>query len=74
MPRQKNLGVILLIAVSAFLSISFVLAFRGQPQGTRHPDFAPSYQGPVNIDPSLLHGEATAPKLENATLKYVCPV
>jgi FAD-linked sulfhydryl oxidase len=60
----------MIIAVSAFLGITFVLTFRSQAEGTRHPDYVPSYQEPLGaVDPSLLHGEATAPKLENATLK-----
>jgi len=63
-----------IIGVSAFLGITFISIFRSQAEGTRHPDYLPSYTGPigaVKIDDGILHGEATAPKLENATLKYV---
>lgn len=71
-PRRQNFGVLMIIAVSAFLGLTFVLTFRNQAEGTRHPDYVPSYQEPIGaVDPSLLHGAASAPKLENATLKYV---
>lgn len=65
MPRRNHLT-LLIIAVSAFLGISFVLAFRNQAEGTRHPTYA---QAPIPVTDSILHGEATAHKLENATLK-----
>jgi len=58
----------MIIAVSAFLGFTFVLSFRNQAQGTRHSDY--QYQQDVNVDDGLLKGAATAPKLENATLKY----
>jgi len=63
----------MIIAISAFLGISFVLAFRNQAEGTRHPDYRPSYTQNVHVQDVLLKGEATAPKLENATLKYISP-
>lgn len=71
MPRRQNITVFMIIAVSAFLGFIFVSSFRNQAQGTRHPDYAPSYQyqQDVNLDDGLLKGAATAPKLENATLK-----
>jgi hypothetical protein len=65
MPR-KNHFTVLLVGVAAFLCIVFVLAFRGQAHGTRDP----SYQQ-VHVSGDVLHGEATAQKLENATLKLV---
>jgi hypothetical protein len=71
MARRQHITVLMVIAVSAFLGIFFVSIFRGQAEGTRHPDYLPSYteQVPGHVDAGLLHGEATAPKLENATLK-----
>jgi hypothetical protein len=74
-PRRQNLGVLMIIAVSAFLGLTFVLTFRNQAEGTRYPDYASSYQEPIGtVDPSVLHGTASAPKLENATLKCIaCP-
>lgn len=72
MPRRQHLTLLTIIGVSAFLGITFVSIFRSQAEGTRHPDYLPSYTGPigaVKIDDGILHGEATAPKLENATLK-----
>jgi hypothetical protein len=70
MPRRQHVTLAMLIAVSAFICITLVLAFHGQAEGTRHPDYVPSYQEHIGaVDPSLLHGAASAPKLENATLK-----
>jgi FAD-linked sulfhydryl oxidase len=69
MPRRQHLTVFMIIAVSAFLGITFVLSFRNQAEGTRHPDYIPSYTQDVHVQDGLLKGEATAPKLENATLK-----
>ena len=71
MPRRQHVTLAMLMAVSAFICITFILAFRGQAGETRHSDYAPSYQEPLAaVDPGLLHGAASAPKLENATLKY----
>jgi FAD-linked sulfhydryl oxidase len=71
MPRRQNVTFVMLMGVSAFLVITFVLMFRGQAEGTRHPEYLASYQEPLGeVDPTLLHGAASAPKLENATLKY----
>jgi hypothetical protein len=71
MARRQHITLLMLIAVSAFLGIFFVSMFRGQAEGTRDPDYLPSYTGQLSghVDAELLHGEATAPKLENATLK-----
>jgi len=55
-----------------FLGISFVLAFRRQAEGTRHPTYGggrPNSPILAPVDANVLHGEASAPKLENATLK-----
>ncbi|RAL62947.1 hypothetical protein DID88_004036 [Monilinia fructigena] len=66
------------IAVAAFLCISFVLTFRNQNHGTRSVDYGtqseysaefPLDKTPILVDNNVLHGVATAPKLENATLK-----
>jgi hypothetical protein len=71
MARRQHITLLMLIAVSAFLGIFFVSIFRGQAEGTRHSGYLPSYTEQVSgyVDAGLLHGEATAPKLENATLK-----
>ena len=71
MARRQHITLLMLIAVSAFLGIFFVSIFRGQAEGTQHSDYLPSYIEQVSghVDAGLLHGEATAPKLENATLK-----
>lgn len=71
MPRRQHITVLMIVGVSAFLGILFVSFSRGV-EGTRHPDYLPSYQEPLSthLEEGILHGEATAPKLENATLKY----
>jgi hypothetical protein len=71
MARRQHITLLMLIAVSAFLGIFFVSISRGQAEGTQHSDYLPSYTEQVSghVDAGLLHGEATAPKLENATLK-----
>lgn len=72
MPRRQNFAVLMVIGLAAFIATSFVLTFRNQAEGTRHPDYVASYREPIGeVDPSLLHGAASAPKLENATLKCV---
>ncbi|KAH6671069.1 FAD dependent sulfhydryl oxidase-like protein Erv2 [Halenospora varia] len=69
MPRRQHITMLMILAISAFLGITFVLSFRSKAEGTRHPDYVPSYQQPVTVEDGLLKGVATAPKLENATLK-----
>jgi FAD-linked sulfhydryl oxidase len=70
-PRRQHFSVLMILGLSAFLAITFVLTFRRQAEGTRHPDYVPSYEEPIGaIDEGVLHGTASAPKLENATLKY----
>jgi FAD-linked sulfhydryl oxidase len=65
MARRQHLTY-LLMAIFAFLGISFLLAFRNQAEGVG----SPSYKQPaIPVSDSILHGEASAPKLENATLK-----
>jgi FAD-linked sulfhydryl oxidase len=58
----------MVIALSVFLCLSFLLAFRGQPEDKGLANLTP-YKGDVTSDPTILHGEAKAAKLENATLK-----
>lgn len=70
MPRRQHVTLLFIVAVSAFLGISFLLAFRGEPEG----GLPTSYKGEVTADQGILHGEAKAPKLENATLKFVFPL
>lgn len=71
MPRRQHVTVLMIIVISAFLGIFFVGFFRSLPIGTRHPDFAPSHDHPsAHVAEGTLLGEAKAPKLENATLKY----
>ena len=67
MPRRNHLTLILL-AVSAFLTISFILAFRNQASESTYD------QAPIAVTDSILYGEATAHKIENATLKWASHV
>jgi hypothetical protein len=72
MSRRQHITLLTIVGVFAFLAIFFVSIFRNEAEGTRQPDNL--YNGPnggLKIDDGILHGEATAPKLENATLKYV---
>jgi hypothetical protein len=72
MPRRQHITLFTLIGAAAVLAIFFVSIFRNQAEGTRHPDYLASHQDlDLNLDEGILRGEATAPKLENATLKYV---
>ncbi|KAL3417900.1 FAD-linked sulfhydryl oxidase erv2 [Phlyctema vagabunda] len=68
MPRQRNFSTLIIIAVAVFLGLSFVLTFRNQAEATGGSVYEapPALEG---LDKGLLHGAATAPKLENATLK-----
>jgi len=66
MPRRQHVTALFIIGVASFLVVSFILAFRGRPDGLNDISYFPQ---PVIVDSAILHGDATAPKLENATLK-----
>lgn len=63
--------VLLLVLVSAFISIVFVTSFRRQPEGVRHPNAktAPIPAHHVDLQASTLTGHVIAPKLGNETAK-----
>ncbi|CZT42892.1 related to ERV1 protein, mitochondrial precursor [Rhynchosporium secalis] len=71
MPRRQHITLLMILGASAFLGIFFVTFFRGTPEGARSADFFLSREAPQSghVDDNLLHTEAKAPKLENATLK-----
>lgn len=72
MPRRQHVTVLVMLAVAAFLTFSFVWTFgsKGVPAGQVAQDtYKPYFQEPVLLDEGILTGTATAPKLENATLK-----
>ena len=83
MPRPQQMRVIAIVLGSLFLGFSFVSFFSSQSEGTRHPSYSPqrgsqdfspadpalSIQDPLKLEDGVLHGTASAPKLENATLK-----
>jgi len=56
--------------VAAFIVICLVSTFRNKGEDTQSPEYNLPASG-LKLDDGILHGEATAPKLENATLKYV---
>jgi FAD-linked sulfhydryl oxidase len=61
-----------MIALAAILALTFIYTFRDREERTTSPDY--DYKGsilqePVLLDDGVLRGAATAPKLENATLK-----
>jgi hypothetical protein len=64
---RRNLLTLVLVAVALFLSLSFILTFRNRTAGAQSDLYSQSH---IPVADSLLHGEATAHKLENATLKY----
>jgi len=69
MPRRQHVTVFTIIAVVAFLSLSFYWTFRDQAGSAADVYYPPVAQEPVLLDDGILRGVATAPKLENATLK-----
>lgn len=73
MPRRQHVTFLSLIGAAAFLGIVFFSLFRSHGDGARSTDYLEPYHG-VKVDNGILLGEATAPKLENATLKYFLSV
>jgi hypothetical protein len=65
MPRR----VIMLVALSVFLGFTFFMMFRSR-SSSYSTYLLPASQQEVAVDNEVLLGSATAPKLENATLKY----
>lgn len=62
---------VLLLAVSGFLSFSFVFFFRQRPIGTRAPNYGTVPIHHVNVSPETLSGNVIMPNLGNETLKWV---
>lgn len=82
MARRQHLTASILLIVALFFSISYLFSGSSSHDVDRSP--APLSQSPADssrsefkvdlggMPASLLEGESIAPKLENATLKYVC--
>lgn len=70
MPRRQHITLFMIFGVSAFIGLSFVLMLRGRP-GSYSNYLLPASKEPILVDNDILLGTATAPKLENATLKYL---
>lgn len=66
MPRRT----LMLIIISAFLGFSLFMMFRSRSSSYSNY-LLPTAQEEVPVNNEVLLGTATAPKLENATLKYV---
>jgi hypothetical protein len=66
MPRR----VFMLLGLSALICVSLLVMFRSRSSSYNY--LLPAPQEEVPVDNEILLGTATAPKLENATLKYVC--
>jgi len=61
-----------MIALAAFLAFTFIWTFRDREDSATSVDFdykGSIFQEPILLDNGILRGAATAPKLENATLK-----
>lgn len=73
MVRRQQLVVVLIIVVAGILGTAFILPFRNSASGTRRPDYnsSPALVVQDDVAEGVLHGMATAAKIENATLKYV---
>lgn len=79
MPRRQHITLIGIIVSTALVGLTFVSLFAGQPDGTRAITSANAHAGeedallqvqePVLLEDEVLRGAASAPKLENATLK-----
>jgi hypothetical protein len=74
MPRRQHLNYGFVAA--AFVCIILFFLVRHSTPGIGQTDFVaggelPLDKTPIVVDDAVLHGAATAPKLENATLKYV---
>lgn len=75
MARRQHLTATVLLAVVLFFTITYLLSGTSSPGVDRTPAESKS-EFKVDLDDmpaSLLEGDSIAPKLENATLKYVSP-
>jgi hypothetical protein len=70
MPRRQHTTFIMLLAISAFIGLSLLMMFRGHSNSYTNY-IIPASKDEIPVDNEILLGTATAPKLENATLKYV---
>ncbi|KAG9248421.1 ERV/ALR sulfhydryl oxidase domain-containing protein [Calycina marina] len=68
MPRRQHITVWLVLGIIAFLSFWSILSFRHET-GRSIDGFTPILQSELSLDDGVLKGEATAAKMENATLK-----
>lgn len=81
MGRRQHLTWTIALGLLIFISVSYLLSSHGSPGGSAYPsdnDRTPADGSPSDfkldldaIPAGILDGESIAPKLENATLKYV---
>jgi len=69
MARRNHATLLIAVAVFAILGFFFILPSHEKVEGAGLSDFPPLDTTPIHVDDAILHGAATAPKLENATLK-----
>ena len=69
MPRRQHVTLFVLLGISAFIGFSLLMMFRSHSSSYASYIIPPSKEE-IPVDNEILLGEATAPKLENATLKY----
>jgi hypothetical protein len=66
MARRQPLAILLSISVFCFFTVSFILRFRTETRGAQQLGYV---HDAMAVSEGLLSGQASAPKLENATLK-----
>jgi len=71
MARRQSVTLYVIVAVALFFSLSLILSFRsGDDSNSGYSDYPLKDTFKLDkLDDSVLHGTATAPRLENATLK-----
>jgi hypothetical protein len=71
MPRRQHVTLLMLLGISAFIGFSLLIMSRSH-SSSYTSYIIPASKEDIPVENEILLGTATAPKLENATLKYVC--
>jgi FAD-linked sulfhydryl oxidase len=71
MPRRQHVTLFMLLGISAFIGFSLLVMSRSH-SSSYTSYIIPASKEEIPVENEILLGTATAPKLENATLKYVC--
>lgn len=70
----RNIPLLVVMAVGTFLIVSFMMSFGDSSRKTSTQDFSAAGSSGLDLEAvpaSILSGGSIAPKLENATAKYV---